>query len=306
MDRSKDYELIENLGSGNFGTVSKERNRRTNEIVAIKTIKKIIDKSAYNEIYILKELTHDNIIRYVDHYSNKNGLAIVMEYADRGTMYDNRMNMSLRSKIMATSENSMWVLLNHLSSALSYLHEKGIMHCDLKPDNILCFPPKDQVFHFKLADFGIAQKLVNSRTRIKFYKNNVIGNHEYMAPEVLRVGRYTKSADMWSVGAIACFWYNGEPLFKDCNEVLHWKGGVQLLPRPPTYYSTKELKSVLDKLLIPKEGSFLRRADAKSILAITTAKENIKTGWGYLEWMLLLAAVALMSLLIFLKIKKWK
>jgi len=223
------YTKIEELGRGSFGVVYKVQWFLS--YYAVKEVERV-DSYAIQEIEILKSVSHNNIIRYIEHYydARKNKLAIVMEYADQGTLTTFRMSLNSSQERRLTTENALWNVMNQLTAPLGYLHQKRILHRDLKPDNILCFNSGNEMPTFKLADFGIA-KLLNRDAQGLYYAQTRAGTEIYMAPEVLRGEEYTFSADMWAVGAIVSFWYNKTHLFRNVNQVLRWEGGKSTLSK---------------------------------------------------------------------------
>ena len=223
MAPPKDYKMGRRLGSGHFGEVF-----LTNKGGKSFAIKKVVNtemNTAEQEIKILKQVDHPKIIKYYDHFMEKNILCIVLEYADVGTM-------EKAVKTYNKEEWNVWRTISHLSDALAYLHARNpqILHHDLKPDNILGVkePCKGrETGHktsWKLADFGIA-KMLTREAQEQYYGGDAPGVPSYMGPEVLRdFDTYSTASDVWSLGCvIAFFMRNGKHVFNCNDDVLYYR-----------------------------------------------------------------------------------
>ena len=135
------YEAISKLGEGGFGSVWKMKTPKNqpfsedHPIVALKRIKSPDDKDK-EEVEILKKLDHQSsIIKYLTSFiCKKSGdLCIVMEYCESGSLT----TLVEKSKFKASNKNVAFMIFQ-IGLALEYVHEKGIIHRDIKPDNILC------------------------------------------------------------------------------------------------------------------------------------------------------------------------
>lgn len=147
---------------------------------------------------ILKLVDHPNIISLFDYFDSPTDLYLVMELARGGDIIDRL------GKVRHYSEPIAAATARQILLALSHCHKRGIVHCDLKPDNIL-LATDDENSPVKIADFGFAQ-LVPRKSKL----SEPCGTPEYVAPEVLSEDGYDCSADMWSFGVILYVLLSGE------------------------------------------------------------------------------------------------
>lgn len=187
-----DFELIQRVGSGTYGDVYKARNIETGALAAVKIIKlepgddfSIIQQ----EIFMVKECTHPNIVAYFGSYLSREKLWICMEYCGGGSLQD------IYHVTGPLSELQIAYVSRETLQGLGYLHTKGKMHRDIKGANILLTDKGD----IKLADFGVAAKITATIAKRKSF----IGTPYWMAPEVAAVeknGGYNQLCDIWAVG----------------------------------------------------------------------------------------------------------
>ncbi|XP_029382850.1 mitogen-activated protein kinase kinase kinase kinase 2 isoform X2 [Echeneis naucrates] len=195
QDPLDEYELIHRLGCGTYGDVFKARNIKTAELAAIKIVK--LDPgdditSIQQEITMMKECKHKNIVAYFGSYHRNTKLWICMEYCGGGSLQDiYHVTGPLREKQIA-------YMCRETLQGLYYLHETGKMHRDIKGANILLTERGD----VKLADFGVAAEISASVMKRKSF----IGTPYWMAPEVAAVeknGGYNHLCDIWAIGITA-------------------------------------------------------------------------------------------------------
>lgn len=189
------------IGRGSYSTVHKaHKNRGKYEVVAIKCIK-ISSLSArskenlINEVNILKQINHQHIVSMRDLTWDMNHIFLILEYCPGGNLSEFIKQKGRLSEFMVQHFTQQLVL------GLQVLHSQNIVHCDLKPANILLsIPPIGSCRNVKLkiADFGFSQRLATNEKYITGLK----GSPLYMAPEVLSLQPYSSQADLYSLGVV--------------------------------------------------------------------------------------------------------
>ncbi|KAL6007674.1 hypothetical protein ACLOJK_033175 [Asimina triloba] len=173
------YELVRDIGSGNFGVARLMRNKETKELVAMKYIERghKIDENVAREIINHRSLRHPNIIRFKEVILTPTHLAIVMEYAAGGELFERICNAG------RFSEDEARYFFQQLISGVSYCHSMQICHRDLKLENTLL--DGSPAPRLKICDFGYSKSsLLHSRPK------STVGTPAYIAPEVLSRREY--------------------------------------------------------------------------------------------------------------------
>ncbi|XP_067910696.1 serine/threonine-protein kinase ULK1 isoform X2 [Heterodontus francisci] len=235
------------IGHGAFAVVFKGRYiEKPDWEVAIKCInKKNLAKSQTllgKEIKILKELKHDNIVALYDFQEMANSVYLVMEYCNGGDLAD-----YLHSK-GTLSEDTIRLFLQQIAGAMKMLHSKGVIHRDLKPQNILLSftggrKSNPNNIRIKIADFGFARYL-----QTNMLAATLCGSPMYMAPEVIMSQHYDAKADLWSIGTIVYQCLTGKAPFQansPQNLRLFYEKNKTLVPNIP-----RETSSHLRHLLL--------------------------------------------------------
>jgi len=183
--------------------VMRAKCKKTDEIVAIKLIKKekVRDpKLLANEVSHLVMLDHPNIIKLQEFYDNDEFLFMVQEYCE--------CSFSAFLKKNKLTEDMLKLILKQLLSALLYCHKLGVIHRDIKFQNIMFSNDKD-VMSLKLIDFGLSTQVDKKKPLI----SQATGTAVYLAPEVI-LGEYDEKVDIWSVGVLVYYMLNGVPPFQ--------------------------------------------------------------------------------------------
>ena len=196
---SRKYKVLAVLGNGSYGKVYKAKNIVTDNLVAIKSIKKKKENNGgridiENEINVLKKLSHPNIVKIYEFYDIKEKYYLITEFCKYGELYQYlKFNFS---------EKQLCVLFYQVFSGLIYLHDNNVIHRDLKLENIMIDSiEKDNIscepyFYIKIIDFGSAKIFSKQKS-----EKEIIGSSYYMAPEVLKQN-YNEKCDTWSVGVV--------------------------------------------------------------------------------------------------------
>ena len=193
-DPLKELDIIKTIGSGTYGEVFQAKVKNTGEMAALKSIK-IEAGDDFNivqqEIAILAECQHENIVGYYGSYFKGGKLWIAMEFCGGGSLQD------IYQKFGPIPEDAIAFVSRETLRGLEYLHRSNMMHRDIKGANLLLTNDGD----VKLADFGISATLTMTMKRKSF-----IGTPYWMAPEVAAVekkGGYNFQCDIWAVGITA-------------------------------------------------------------------------------------------------------
>ncbi|KAK0087167.1 hypothetical protein PV325_001619 [Microctonus aethiopoides] len=253
-DMQQLYQIFpdEVLGSGQFGIVYGGAHRKTGRPVAIKVIDKLRfptkqEAQLKNEVAILQNLSHNGVVNLERMFETVERIFVVMEKL-KGDMLE----MILNSERGRLSERITKFLITQILVALKHLHSKNIVHCDLKPENVLLSSNSDFT-QVKLCDFGFARIIGE-----KSFRRSVVGTPAYLAPEVLRNKGYNRSLDMWSVGVIVYVSLSGTFPFnedEDINEQIQ-NAGFMYPPNPWKEISSDAIDLINNLLQVKQRKRF--------------------------------------------------
>ncbi|KAF9099803.1 signal transducing kinase of the PAK [Mortierella sp. AM989] len=204
-DPTKLYRSLVKIGQGASGGVYTAYQVGTNMSVAIKQMnleqqpkKDLI----INEILVMKESSHKNIVNYIDSFLYRGDLWVVMEYMEGGSL----------TEVVTTNEMAdpqIGAVCRETLMGLEHLHSKGVIHRDIKSDNVLLSLNGD----IKLTDFGFCAQLKESQGK----RTTMVGTPYWMAPEVVTRKEYGPKVDIWSLGIMAIEMLEGEPPYLNEN-----------------------------------------------------------------------------------------
>eukprot|EP00124_Ichthyophonus_hoferi_P003166 Ihof_evm2s260 gene=Ihof_evmTU2s260 len=151
-----------------------------------------------NEIIVMRDSHHPNIVNFVDSYLTDNTLWVVMECMRGGSLTD-----LIESNFASIPEPQMACIVKQTLAGLAHLHSKGVIHRDIKSDNVLI----NRRGEVKLTDFGFCAML----TPTQAHRYTMVGTPYWMAPEVVRQIAYGSKVDLWSLGIMLIEMIEGEP-----------------------------------------------------------------------------------------------
>lgn len=247
------------IGQGSFGSVVLGMNALTGELMAVKQVdlprnvhgdrelhsrKTEMLDALQREITLLRDLQHDNIVQYLGSNSDETHLNIFLEYVPGGSVTE------MLTKYGAFKEPLVRQFVRQILRGLTYLHEREIIHRDIKGGNILV----DNKGVIKISDFGISKKVDSSMLSIHqpaMSTNNsstssgnkadnrppsLQGSVFWMAPEVVKQTQYTRKADIWSLGCLIVEMLTGKHPYPDLNQMqaIFKIGGSDSAPQIPS------------------------------------------------------------------------
>ncbi|XP_057828021.2 MAP3K epsilon protein kinase 1 isoform X2 [Cryptomeria japonica] len=207
------------------------------------------------EIDLLKNLNHKNIVKYQGSFKANTYLYIILEYVESGSLA----NMVKPNKFGAFPESLVAVYISQVLEGLVYLHEQGVIHRDIKGANILT--TKQGLV--KLADFGVATKL----SEADHNTHSVVGTPYWMAPEVIEMSGVCAASDIWSVGCTVIELLTCVPPYYD------------LQPMPALFRIVQDEHPPIPEHLSPDITDFLHQCFRKDAKLRPDANTLLKHSW---------------------------
>ncbi|KAI7753498.1 hypothetical protein M8C21_033236 [Ambrosia artemisiifolia] len=252
------YEIGRTLGEGNFGKVKYAKDVNTGHPFAVKILEKTRIKNLNfsdqikREIATLKILKHPNVVRLHEVLASKTKIYMILEYVNGGELFD---TIASKGKL---SESDGRKLFQQLIDGVSYCHDKGVYHRDLKLENVLV----DAKGSIKISDFGLSA--LPQHLRDDGLLHTTCGSPNYVAPEILNNRGYDgATSDTWSCGVILYVILTGYLPFDDRNlAVLYqkiFKGDVQMPKWLPS-----GAKNLIKRILDPNPKTRITMADIKA------------------------------------------
>ncbi|KAL9644993.1 hypothetical protein ABK040_004486 [Willaertia magna] len=191
------------IGAGANGKVYLGINSETGQMMAVKELEIKTNreevKKLMEEVELMSKFNHPHIVRYLGSVLTNKYLHIFLDYIPGGSLETLLLEFSL-------PENLIRKYSKQILEGLSYLHENGIVHCDIKSGNILV----DERSNVYLTDFGCSKKM-NSITQQDLDDKSITGTPNYIAPECIKDQNYTRAADIWSFGCTVCEMFSQNP-----------------------------------------------------------------------------------------------
>ena len=248
------YRIEGVLGSGGVGVVYRGRHLGLNRLVAIKVLRdgyldvEVLRKRFEREAQALSALAHPNIVGLTD-YGISDGMPyLVMELLD-GSSLDELIDERTRMEPRRVVE-----IVRGVVRALAFAHQRGVLHRDLKPGNVILAPLPDEPDHVKLLDFGLAKILedeADSEEPTLTRAGTIIGTPAYMAPEQASGSRADERADVYSAGILLYELLAGRPPFKAEKRTDVMRSHIiDPVPDPSTFRPALAMTSQLEEVLV--------------------------------------------------------
>jgi serine/threonine-protein kinase len=285
------YRLIGKIGSGGMGDVYKAFNAALNRTAAIKILhQKNMGERFKNEAYIQSSVSHPNIACLYEYLVTGDTACIIMEYVE-GDSLD--VYLHRRGKLSNKETEN---IIKQIASALAYLHNKDILHRDIKPQNFKVQPNGTVT----MLDFGIAKNKYTPKLTQQGY---LVGTTEYMAPEQFKQ-QVQKKSDVWSLGVLTYELLTGYMPFDASNAItmrVKIEKGEFTKPRLLVPEVSDKLNTVIEKSLQVNPATRFSAAaveallkDEKPVSRPASGMSNTKSLWANKKILVIAASLVLL------------
>ncbi|XP_021565143.1 myosin light chain kinase, smooth muscle isoform X4 [Carlito syrichta] len=261
------YDIEERLGSGKFGQVFRLVEKKTRKIWAGKFFKAYSAKEKENirqEISIMNCLHHPKLVQCVDAFEEKANIVMVLEIVSGGELFERIIDEDFE-----LTERECIKYMRQISEGVEYIHKQGIVHLDLKPENIMCVNKTGT--KIKLIDFGLARRLENAGSLKVLF-----GTPEFVAPEVINYEPIGYATDMWSIGVI-CYILNR----LDCTQCLQHPWLMKDTKNMEAKKLSKDrMKKYMARRKWQKTGNAVRAIGRLSSMAMISGLSGRKSSTG--------------------------
>ncbi|KAG7210528.1 hypothetical protein KM043_012049 [Ampulex compressa] len=245
------YTLGRAIGAGSYGTVKVAKSDRHDCRVAVKIVSKFHAPGEYlkkflpREIEVVKGLKHPNLIRFLQAIETTHRVYIIMEYAQNGNLLD----IIRRDTYIDEFRSRRW--FRQLIEAIDYCHQRGVVHRDIKCENLLM----DNDFNVKLSDFGFARGHMKPENGVVPLSETFCGSYAYASPEILKGIPYQPQlSDVWSMGVVLYAMVYGRLPFDDSNyaQLLKQVQNKVTFPKQPKV--SQSCRSLIMRILVPQRS----------------------------------------------------
>lgn len=245
---SHGYKIGRTIGSGSYAMVKLAESETHGCVVAVKIISKnhapqdYLKKFLPREIQVVRGLRHPNLIRFLQAIETTHRVYIAMEYAENGSLLD----IIRRDGYIDEDRARVW--FSQLLDGVEYCHGKGVVHRDIKCENLLM----DSGYNIKISDFGFARGSMGTQGKGYVLSDTFCGSYAYASPEILRAIPYRPQySDIWSTGVVLYATVFGRLPFDDSNFAQLVKQVMRPVVFPKEPKVSDECKQVITKILAP-------------------------------------------------------
>ncbi|XP_075032660.1 myosin light chain kinase 2, skeletal/cardiac muscle [Mixophyes fleayi] len=239
-----DLNMDDILGGGRFGEVHVCTEKSSGLQLVAKVLKFLNERDremAINEVNVMNQLDHPNLIQMFDAVETPNEIFLLLEYVGGGELFGRIIDENYQ-----LMEVDAMVFVRQICEGIFYMHQMYVLHLDLKPENIVCVSPISHMV--KIIDFGLARRYKpQNKLKVSF------GTPEFLSPEVINFDFISFPTDMWSVGVITYMMVSGLSPFlgdNDTETLNNVLTGAADFDEEPFEQVSEEAKDFISNLLV--------------------------------------------------------